>query len=217
MEPIRIERGLRERLRNLMGRRSEAVVVALVVAAATVASAALVAGHRPDVIAPPATENASRSAPGAAAPSPSPSLLVDVSGAVRRPGVYELVQGARIQDAVDQAGGPTRRADLSALNLAQPVIDGQKIDVPTHGEAPVAAIPGASVAPGTTPAPGQTVSLNSADEPTLETIPGVGPVTAQKIIDYRTTHGGFTSIDELLDIDGIGPATLEDIRPYVSL
>lgn len=217
---IELERGWRERLGSLAGRRSETFLVAGVVAVAVVVSAALMLRHQPAVVAPPATEHGAggEGAVAATVASPSPSLLVDVSGSVEHPGVYGLSDGARIQDAIEEAGGPLPKADLGALNLAQVVIDGQQIDVPKKGEAVASAPAGTTSTTSTssTPAPGQIVSLSSADEPTLETIPGVGPVTAQKIIDYRTSNGGFDSIEQLLDIDGIGPITLENIRPYVS-
>lgn len=209
--------GLRERFVSLSGRRSEALIVVAVVAVAVIVSAGLMLRHQPAVIAPPATENKGHSASMAQVASPSPSVLVDVSGSVKRPGVYGVGDGARIEDAIQQAGGPLPKADLGALNLAQVVIDGQQIAVPRKGEVVAPLTAGTTGGTSTsTPAPGQMISLNSADEPTLETIPGVGPVTAQKIIDYRTTKGGFDSVEQLLDIDGIGPATLENIRPYVS-
>jgi competence protein ComEA len=209
--------GLRERFVSLSGRRSEALIVVAVVAVAVIVSAGLMLRHQPAVIAPPATENKGHSASMAQVASPSPSVLVDVSGSVKRPGVYGVGDGARIEDAIQQAGGPLPKADLGALNLAQVVIDGQQIAVPRKGEVVEPVTAGTTGGTSTsTPAPGQMISLNSADEPTLETIPGVGPVTAQKIIDYRTTKGGFDSVEQLLDIDGIGPATLENIRPYVS-
>ena len=216
------QHGLRDRMATLAGRRTEVLTVLGVVVVAVIVSGALMLRNQPAVIAPPASEESSGSSPpaGAAMPSPSPSLLVDVSGSVKHPGVYGVDDGARIQDAIEQAGGPLPKADLGALNLAQVVIDGQQIDVPRKGEVLAPAIgstgTSSSATTSSTPAPGQVISLNSADEPTLETIPGVGPVTAQEIIDYRTTKGGFESVEDLLDIDGIGPATLEDIRPYVS-
>jgi competence protein ComEA len=137
-------------------------------------------------------------------------------GAVREPGLVQLPGGARIADAVEAAGGPTREADLSGVNLARPVTDGEQLHVPRPGETPVAAaggdtgVPGAPGAPG---AGGDTVDLNTADAPTLETLPGIGPALAQRIIEWRTAHGPFGSVDELRDVSGIGPAVLERIRP----
>jgi competence protein ComEA len=208
--------GWRDRIARLTGRRIELLVVVGVVVLATLVSVALWTRNRPAVIAPPAKMSEAGSS-AILSVSPSPSLLVDVAGAVRKPGVYGLVQGDRIQDAIEAAGGAKRSADLSALNLAQLVTDGQKIDVIRRGASVVPATASTAGAISASPTPGAPVSINSADEPTLETIPGVGPVTAQKIIDYRTQHGAFTSIEQLLDIDGIGDVTLENLRPYVSL
>ena len=149
------------------------------------------------------------------ATSPTAVVFVDVAGAVRAPGLYSLPAGARVADAISAAGGARPRADLSALNLAELLVDGTKIDVPVSGA--VASPQGPDAAPvASSPSP-STVSLNSADQAALETIPGVGPVTAAAIIGYREQIGSFQSIDQLLDVDGIGPATLEAIRPYVSL
>jgi competence protein ComEA len=120
--------------------------------------------------------------------------------------------GARVQDAIDAAGGPTRRAHLEVLNLAEIVADGAKVDVPDSGQPPAAA-PGMS---GTSTAPGL-VNLNTADETALESIPNVGPVTAGAILKYRTQIGSFSSVDQLLQVSGIGPATLDSIRSYVTV
>jgi competence protein ComEA len=138
-----------------------------------------------------------------------------VAGAVRRPGLYKVASDARVADAVRAAGGPTPRADLDALNLAEPLVDGTKIDVLQRGEV---APPGAGVTPAPEgAAPAALIPLNSADQAALESIPEVGPVTALAILEYRTEIGGFSSIDQLLEVSGIGPATLEAIRPYVTL
>jgi competence protein ComEA len=137
-------------------------------------------------------------------------LVVDVEGAVRRPGLYRLEQGARVADAITRAGGLTRRAERTAVNLAAPLADGEQILVAARGS-PVGA--GASgTSPGTPAGP---VSLSSATAEQLDTLPGVGPVTAQKIVSYRQEHGPFTSVDGLDAIPGIGPAKLADLRPLV--
>jgi competence protein ComEA len=175
---------------------------------------------------------------GSAAPSsgplpsdPSGVVLVHVAGEVRQPGVYELEAGARAIDAVEAAGGPTPKAFLEALNLAAPVADGQQILVPRRGAvAPPGpltpsgsppAFPITSAAPTTGPlptgAPGGLVNVNTASATELETLPGIGPVLAQTIIDPRTEHGPFTSVDALLDVSGIGPTTLEEIRDLVTI
>jgi competence protein ComEA len=146
------------------------------------------------------------------APVAPAEVVIDVAGAVRRPGLYRLRQGSRVADAVRRAGGATRRADLSLLNLAQLVSDGEQVIVPRRGAAVAAAAGGAS---GAAPATGP-VHLNSATVEQLDTLPGVGPVTAQKIVDYRTKHGAFSSVDELDAIPGIGPARLDQLRDLVA-
>ena len=153
---------------------------------------------------------------GSGASSAAPTtgtVVVDVSGKVRRPGIAVLRPGARVVDALRAAGGARPGVDLSNLNLARVVSDGEQIVVggpaPPSGVAP--AVPAASGAP-----PGL-VDINTADETTLETLPEVGPVTAAAIMTYRTQHGGFTSVDQLLDVDGIGDATLTKLKPYVTV
>jgi competence protein ComEA len=138
----------------------------------------------------------------------APKLVVRVVGAVRRPGLFRLKEGARVADALVRAGGPTRRADLSAVNLAAPLADGQQVLVPKR------LAPG-SVAAGT-PAPGAKVSLAIATVEQLDGLPGIGPVTAQKIVDWRTTHGPFRSVEDLDDVPGIGPARVEQLRDLVT-
>ena len=136
------------------------------------------------------------------------SAVVHVAGAVRRPGVYELGPGARVEDAVRRAGGARRGANLDAVNLAARVADGQQIVVPGAATAaPVAGAPGE--------APSVPVSLGSATLEQLETLDGVGPATAQKIVAYRTEHGGFRSVDDLANVPGIGPKKLAAIKPHV--
>ncbi len=146
----------------------------------------------------------------AAAPS---RLVVHVVGAVRRPGLYGLEHGARIADAVRRAGGATRRADLSLVNLAAQVSDGTQVVVPRRVvvEAGVPATEDESAAPA-----GGPVHLNTATPEQLDALPGVGPVTAQKILDYRQQHGAFSSVDDLDAIPGIGPARLEQLRGLVA-
>ena len=140
-------------------------------------------------------------------------LVIHVVGAVRRPGLYRLPHGARIADAVRRAGGATRRADLSLVNLAAQVSDGTQVVVPRRVvvEAGVPAGGGA-----TATAPGGPVHLNTATLEQLDALPGVGPVTAQKILDYRQQHGAFSSVDDLDAIPGIGPARLEQLRELVA-
>ena len=138
----------------------------------------------------------------AAAPA---ALVVHVVGAVRRPGLYRLREGSRVADAVAKAGGATRRADVSLVNLAAPVSDGAQVVVPRR--TPAAAAGGAATAP-----PAGPLHLNTATLEQLDELPGVGPSTAQKILDFREHHGAFTSVDELDAVPGIGPARLEQLR-----
>jgi competence protein ComEA len=146
-----------------------------------------------------------------------PALVVDVEGAVRRPGLVRLVAGARVADAVERAGGVTRSADRSAVNLAAPVSDGQQVLVPRRGPPTAAgAVPSSgSGGAGSGAAASGPLSLSSATPEQLDTLPGVGPVTAQKIVDYRTEHGAFHSVEELDAIPGIGPARLADLKGLV--
>jgi competence protein ComEA len=151
---------------------------------------------------------------GSAAPASGSSgtaaVVVDVAGAVRRPGVYTLPQGSRITDAIARAGGATRRADEAAVDLAAPLADGEQVLVPGRGAAGVAAA-GSSAGPSSS-AP---VDLNTATAEQLDALPGIGPVTAQKIIDYRQQHGAYRSVDDLDAIPGIGPAKIENLKGLV--
>jgi competence protein ComEA len=133
-------------------------------------------------------------------------LVVDVTGAVARPGVYRLPAGARVTDAVERAGGATGAALLEAINLAARLADGQQVVVPKKGPsgAPLA-VAGASVEEGP-------ISLGTASVEQLETIDGIGPVTAQDIVQFREEHGGLSSVDQLDQVSGIGPATMESLR-----
>jgi competence protein ComEA len=146
----------------------------------------------------------------AATSSAIAALVVDVAGAVRRPGLYRLPQGSRIADALARAGGTTRRADPNLVNLAAPLADGEQVLVPVRAGTGAAA----ASAPGP-PSPSAPVDLNSATVEQLDALPGVGPVTAQKIVDYRQQHGPFTSVDGLDAIPGIGPARVENLRGLV--
>jgi competence protein ComEA len=158
---------------------------------------------------------------GAPVAAASSKLVVHVVGAVRRPGLYSLQDGQRVADAVARAGGATRKADLAAINLAAPVVDGTQVLVPSRisGAGPGApATPGSAgaVAPGGVALPGTKVSLSTATVEQLDALPGVGPVTAQKIVDYRTEHGPFASVDDLDAVSGIGPARIENLRELVT-
>jgi competence protein ComEA len=145
----------------------------------------------------------------------APPLVVHVVGAVRRPGLYRLTQGKRIADAVARAGGATRRADLAAVNLAAPLADGQQVVVPRRLP-PATAAAGSGSDRSAAPGPSGPVHLNTATLEQLDGLPGVGPVTAQRILDYRTVHGAFSAVDELDAIAGIGPARLDQLRSLVA-
>ena len=138
----------------------------------------------------------------------APRLVVDVAGAVRRPGLYRLATGSRVADALAAAGGAAARAEVAAVNLAAPLADGEQVLVPARGA--VAAPAGADGSAPTAP-----VDLNSATAEELDALPGVGPVTAQKIVDYRQAHGPYTSVDDLDAIPGIGPSRIENLRGLV--
>jgi competence protein ComEA len=141
----------------------------------------------------------------AEAPGAAPRLVVHVAGAVKRPGLYRLAEGKRVADAVARAGGATAPADTAAINLAAPLADGMQVLVPRR-------VRGG----GGGGAAGGRVSLSSATAAELDGLPGIGPVTAQKILDYRAEHGGFRSVDDLDAIPGIGPARIEQLRDVVS-
>lgn len=156
-------------------------------------------------------------APGPGSASPSPTvLLVDVAGWVRRPGVYEFREGARIVDAIEAAGGARPGAALEMLNLAAPLADGTQVLVVKAGAAPAPA-PGAPAVPGAAGAPGGLVNVNTASATELEALPGIGEVIAQRIIDHRTANGPFASVEELLEVSGIGEAILGSIRELVTV
>jgi competence protein ComEA len=146
----------------------------------------------------------------ARAPVAAKLLVVDVAGAVRRPGLYRLRSGSRVDDAVAAAGGATGKALLDAVNLAAPVADGEQVLVPGSGAGGVAAV--SSPAGSSPSAP---LDLNSATLEQLESLPGIGPVTAQKILDFRQQHGAFHSVSELEGVPGIGPAHMAQLKGLV--
>jgi competence protein ComEA len=152
--------------------------------------------------------------PAAVGEASSGTVVVHVVGQVASPGVVTLPAGARLADAITAAGGATAEADLAAVNLARVLVDGEQVVVPRPGEV-VPPTSGGQPASGT---PGeQLLDLNSADVASLDALPGIGPVLAQRIVDWRTEHGRFTSIDELREVDGIGPAVFEDVRERVGV
>ena len=147
------------------------------------------------------------------------ALVVHVVGAVRRPGLYRLREGARVADAVARAGGATRGAELAALNLAAPLVDGVQVLVPRRAASgqTEGATGGDLGAPGSVEGGlGPKLSLSSATADELDELPGVGPITAQKILDYRAAHGPFRSVDDLDAVPGIGPTRIEQLRDLVT-
>ena len=148
-----------------------------------------------------------------AEPAPVRKLVVHVVGQVFKPGLYSLPDGSRVDDAISRAGGPKPRAALEAVNLAAPVADGQQIVLPSRREA-ARALAGGPVAGAT---PGARVHLNSATLEQLETLDGIGPSLAQRIIDYRTEHGGFRALEQLDDVSGFGPARMAALDGHVAL
>jgi competence protein ComEA len=132
-------------------------------------------------------------------------VVVDVAGAVREPGVYRLPAGSRVEDAVRRAGGPTARAQLEAVNRAARLADGQQVVVPEL-------LPGGVAATATGAGEDGPISLGTATVEQLDTIDGIGPVTAENIVEFRDQHGGLASVDQLDEVSGIGPATMESLR-----
>lgn len=151
------------------------------------------------------------------APDVPKMTLVHVAGEVRTPGVYRVGGDSRVIQAVRIAGGPTRDADLSRLNLAAPVVDGQQVVIPSRPRPGVVegAASGAG-AGGTAGGASGPVSLSSATAADLEALDGVGPALAARIIAWRDSHGGFSSVDALDEVPGIGPARMEALRPHLT-
>jgi competence protein ComEA len=189
------------------------LVAALLVGARFVVRAGTPSGApAPPIVGSAEDPGGAASASGAGdLPGSSARLVVYVVGAVRRPGLYEVPHGSRVADAVARAGGVTRTADPAALNLAAPVADGQQVLVPARLPRAVAAAQGAPV-PGLPAGP---VQLSSATAEQLDSLPGIGPATARKILDYRAEHGAFRSVEELDEVPGIGPTRVEQLKGLV--
>lgn len=176
------------------------------------ASLPVTAASAPDVtLPPPVPENT---------PLETTEVFVHVAGAVVVPGVHQLDSGARVVDAVRAAGGPAVDADLDGLNLATPLVDGQRVYVPVVGEVDPATVPTGAVPAdgpaGASAATSDPIDVNTATAAQLETLPGVGPATAAAIIDDRERNGPFASVDDLERVTGIGPAKLAAIRDLVT-
>ena len=158
-------------------------------------------------------------APASIEPSAAASggLIVHVAGAVQTPGVYTLPAGARVIDGIKAAGGAAPGADLSAINLARPLTDGERVYIPRRGETPPPDAGAGAQAQGGGGSSGGKVNLNSATPAELEALPGIGQVLAQRIVDYRTQHGPFRSTRDLLKVEGIGEKKFDSIKDYVTV
>ncbi len=201
---------LRERLSALS--RGEIAGLVVVVAVVLAGSALWYVRSLPREVQVRAVRPAAVRASASASPSPV-TIVVDVAGWVRHPGVYEFPEGSRVIDALDAAGGARPGAALEMLNLAAPLTDGSQILVV---RAQAAAAPAGALVPPAGAAPAK-VNINTASATELEVLPGVGEVIAQRIVDYRTENGPFGSVDELLDVSGIGEATLDEMREQVTV
>lgn len=163
---------------------------------------------------PPAAAAAQPSAPETAQPSEPETVTIYISGRVNQPGIIELPRGSRVALAVEQAGGMTPEADMDALNLARVLDDGEHIIVPAPGEETA---PSAVQDQAEEPSSPSLININSASTAELETLPGVGPAIAQRIVDWRETNGSFSSVEELMEVSGIGPATFENLRDHITV
>ena len=173
------------------------------------------------------TTRAPRGAPISLLPAPTPApVIVQVAGAVAKPGVYSLPPGSRLQDAVTAAGGLAASADPDSVNLAARLQDGEKIDIPVRpapsptlrpGEIPQRLNP-LSPTPEEPPTPSSDhpVNINTATQAELESLPGIGPITAQKILEYRSSHGPFSRAEAIQNVPGIGPKTYERLKDLIT-
>lgn len=202
--------GFRDWLEGLTAR--ELAVYGVAALALFLAGGAWVLRGGPEAVPVAAPSPQGGASPGVEAGGP---VIVHVAGMVRRPGVYELAEGDRVIEAIELAGGAKRGAALEALNLAAVLTDGQQILVPKRGAAPAPGSGPVSSAGGAGD-PGL-VNVNTAGPAELETLPGIGEVLAQRIIDHREANGPFASVDDLLGVSGIGEVTLEELRPLVTV
>jgi len=185
------------------------LLVAVVVLVAAVLLGAPRLLHRGGGVAVPPPVRVPAAPAGGAAVSRGAPLVVDVAGAVRRPGLYRLARGTRIEDALVEAGGFARRADRDAVNLAAPVADGEQIVVPVRGSG------AAGASSGSASSPAGPLDLNSATAEQLDALPGIGPTTAQKIVDFRQAHGPFRSVADLDAVPGIGQGRIAQLKGLV--
>jgi competence protein ComEA len=211
-EPAEQSRG--ERLREF-GRTHLGAIAVVLGVGITFAGVQFTRSDPETVPVTPVISSAVGGAPISATPTPVPMIRVHVAGAVVTPMVVDLPQGSRVQDAIAAAGGLAANADPAQLNLAAVLNDGDQVLIGTVAS-PAGQVSGQSGGTGGGGAAGK-VSLNSANAAQLETIPGVGPVTAAKIIAHREANGPFTAVDQLLEISGIGDKTLAELAPYVQL
>ena len=194
--------------------RSTILIWAVAAALAVFAATRLLGGEgaQPAPVRIEGTSDAAGSAPAAGRSKPATEVYVHVAGAVRAPGLIRLPADARVAAALDRAGGPLPRADLTLVNLAAKVQDGQQIVVPRAGAAGAAPAAGGSGAGGPAAVPGAKVPLSTATIEQLDQIDGIGPTLAQRIVEYRDAHGGFGSLNELASVDGIGEKRLATLR-----
>lgn len=203
----------RRGIRTEGGRRS-AVAIGVAALAAILLGWWLLGG-RPHASAAPSSPALSLAAPATSASShPAVRVVIDVVGKVRHPGVYRLPDGSRVDDALEAAGGALPGVDLSQLNLARKLGDGEQVAVGVSGAGGAVGPPGTGAGSGAAPAQ---IDLNTATAEQLDTLPGVGPVLAQRIVDWRTEHGRFDSVDQLQEVSGIGPSRLADLQPLVTV
>jgi competence protein ComEA len=170
----------------------------------------------PVATAPSSTTTSPTTPSSTTSTTPTGRVVVHVAGAVARPGVYELASGDRVHAALDAAGGSLPEAATDALNLAAPLADGERVYVPVVGESVPPPPDPAPAGASSPPAPAGPVDLNRATAAELDLLPGIGPATAQAIVDHRQANGPFASVDDLEAVRGIGPAKLEAIRPLVT-
>lgn len=202
-------------------RAAAAAVAALALVAAVVVWRAWPAAPAATTVPVPAAEPGDGDPLGPAGPEPvdvpvpADEVVVHVVGAVAVPGLVRLPEGSRVADAVEAAGGATADADLAAVNLARPLVDGEQVVVPVPGQ--VAADPPAADGAGGGAGGSGLVDLNRADVAALDELPGIGPVLAERIVEWREQHGRFTAVEELVEVSGIGPALLARVRDKVTV